>query len=158
MAKFDHDDLINIFNLSGVTGEIRKEALRVADMLAKEKEEEKSANKVPRRKNQHVIVIRTSVPITDDDVTASVYTMPEDDDAATLLDRVRAASVDSNLKKKAKKAGIKTFTDSLTLKAKFAKDRNFKGLVKEWSRVIVITPEQDDKFLMPSLVEKEDFS
>ena len=158
MAKIDIDDVISAITLAGVEGEQRTLLMEKINMFVKEQEEERLAAKVPKRKNQHVVVIKTSVPITDDDVVASVYTMPEDDDAATLLDRIRAASVDSNLKKKAKKAGIKTFTDSLSLKAKFAKERDFKGLVKQFGRVIVITPEKDAEFLGFKIAKDEDFS
>lgn len=146
MAKFDHDDLINIFNLSGVTGETRKEALRVADMLAKEKEEEKLANKLPKKpKGEYVIVLKSPGEIPDNTV-AAVFMIPNGEDPSLLLDSIRSATVTSNESQKKAKNKLSSFTDILfNLKPKFFKPN--KRFTKEWLSVQVITPEQDDKFI-----------
>lgn len=161
MSKFTEDDIIDCLNLSGITGEPRQTLLKKLQMIAKEKEEERLANKPIRRKNAHVVVLK-GVPegVDTKDIVASVYTMPEDQDAATLLDRIRAAAVDSNIanSNKKKKNLLKTFTDTLLLKAKFAKAREFKPLVREWVRTLVVTSSQDDNFITTQAVKTEDFS
>ncbi len=148
MAKFDHDDLINIFNLSGVTGETRKEALRVAEMLAKEKEEEKLLNRQPKKpKGDFVVVLKSPGEIPDGTV-ASVFVIPNGDDPATLLDSIRSATVTSNLQQKKKKNVLGKFSDILFhLKNKFLKNSNIKRLTKEWCQVLTINPEQDENFI-----------
>ena len=159
MAKIDMDEIINGLNLAGITGEPRKLFLEKLKTLALEN----SSERQPRKKSEVVVVLKTreGLTLTDDDVTASVYSIPEGEDAATLLDRVRAASVDSNLVNGGKKkpTKIRTFTETLALlKPRYQKDRNFKGMTKQWSRCVVITPEQDNSFINTKIKDKEDFS
>ncbi len=158
MAKIDMDEIINSLNLAGITGEPRQVFLEKLKTLAAEN----SSERQPRKKSEVVVVLKTreGLILTDEDVTASVYSMPEGEDAATLLDSIRAASVDSNIVNETKKkpTKISTFTETLALlKPRYQKDRKFKGLTKQWSRCLVITPEQDAKFVKPKVKETESF-
>ncbi len=160
MAKIDVDNLISAMALIELDSKTRKALLEKVNMFIEEEKAEKEATKVPRRKHEHVVVIKGE-GIDPDKLIAAVFTIPQDGDPATLLDSVRAAAVDQNTsrKKNSKKPAIKTFTDALLIKAKHQKERNYKGLTKEYSRVLLITPEQDEKFIAPSFGSKEeDFS
>ena len=146
MANFTEDDLLSILNLAEITGDQKKEALRVARMLMEEKKNEKEAGKAPRRKNQYVVVLKGSEELKQMEVVASVFTCPEDQDASTLFNSIREATVDSNCMRKKKKMELRKFSDIiLFLKSKFQKPRNFKILTKEWCRTLVL--ENDESFI-----------
>lgn len=158
MAKFDHDDLINIFNLSGVTGEIRKEALRVADMLAKEKDAEKEQSKLPKTKKEYTVVLLTNDDIDVNNIAASVFQIEEGTDPVTLLSSLKAGAVNYNVARKKKKA-ITSFSDIIAfLRPKWLKDQKVKILTREYVGVQVIKPDQDAAFLLPAGTKEEDFS
>jgi hypothetical protein len=152
------DDIVSAITLANITGESRSLLMEKINMLAKEKQDEKEANKVPKRKNEHFIVIKGE-NVNPDLLQGAVFTMPEGSDPALLLDAIRAATVDQNIQKKnKKKANIQTFSDALTVKAKHQKERGYKGLTKEFCRIIAITPEQDKTFISIKLAKEEDFS
>jgi hypothetical protein len=156
--KIDIDDIVSAANLAGLAGEQRTLFMEKINMLAKEKEEDRLASKVPKRKNEHFIVIKGE-NVNPDLLQGAVFTMPEGSDPALLLDAIRAATVDQNIQKKnKKKANIQTFSDALTVKAKHQKERGYKGLTKEFCRIIAITPEQDKTFISTKIAKEEDFS
>ena len=156
---FNEDDIIDALTLANVFGEVRQEVLKKLQVLAKEKEEERLANKVPRQSKTYNVVLKGLPEGVDTEaLVAAVYVMPESEDSATLFDKIRAAAVDSNLKKKTKKASIKTFSDTMTLKGRFQKDRNFKIITKEWSPVHILKPGQDENFITTQAAKTEDFS
>jgi hypothetical protein len=147
MANFTEDDLLSILNLADITGDQKKEALRVARVLMEEKKSEKEAGKAPRRKNQYIVVLKGPDELKDMEIVSSVFSCPEDQDPATLFDSIRAATVDSNCMRKKKKMELRKFSDIiLLLKAKFQKPRNFKILTKEWCRTLVL--DRDDAFIV----------
>ena len=147
MANFTEDDLLSILNLAEITGDQKKEALRVARVLMDEKKSEKEAGKAPRRKNQYIVVLKGPEELKEMEIVASVFTCPEDKDAATLFNSIREAAVDSNCMRKKKKMELRKFSDIiLLLKAKFQKPRNFKILTKEWCRTLIL--DHDDSFIV----------
>lgn len=147
MANFTEEDLLSILNLADITGDQKKEALRVARVLMEEKKNEKDLGKAPRRKNQYVVVLKGPENLDEMEIVASVFTCPEEEDPNTLFDSIRAAAVDSNCARKKKKMALKKFSDViLLLKAKFQKPRNFKILTKEWCRTLVL--KNDESFIV----------
>ncbi len=158
MAKVSMDEVTNAANLAGITGETRTIFMEKLKMFAAEGASERQ----PRKKNEVVVVVKTreGLTLTDEDITASVYAITEGEDAATLLDKIRAASVDSNIINGGKKKPtlIGTFTETLALlKPRYQKDRKFKGMTKQWSRCLILTPEQDAKFVKPKVKDTENF-
>lgn len=147
---FNQDDLIDILNLAQITGDQRKEFLRVAKMLEDEKRKEKESDpKVAKSKGQYVVVLKTATAIDASDIAASVFNILEDEDPNTIFDKLRSAAVDSNVSKKTKKKNLlTTFSDVLEfLKPKFAKAHDVKVITKEMVWCLNITPEMDGSFI-----------
>lgn len=118
---------------------IRRNILKSAEQLEEEKKQEREENKVPKPKNQFVVVVKTSVAIEDGDIVAHVFQTPEDADPDNLLSTLVSATTDHNLAQKRKKNVIEDFDDVGKIKRKFLKDKGIHVKTKDdWTRVIVL--------------------
>ncbi len=59
--KADIDTIIDALTLSGITGEPRKEFLKTLERRLNEEKAEKESNKIPKRRNQHIVILKTAV-------------------------------------------------------------------------------------------------
>lgn len=155
--KIDIDSVISAATLT-LEGETRTLFIEKLNQMAKEEEEEKLANKQPKKPKGEFVVILKSPGEIPDNTVAAVFVIPNGDDPNTLLNSIRSATVTSNISQKKKSSILKTFTEILfNLKPKWMKPA-FKRMTKEWVQTITLAPGEDEAFIITKIAEKEDFS
>lgn len=109
------------------------------DKLAKEEKAERDANKGPKQKFQHVILVSdpNKVIPAGTELVGWVTKIKEEDDAGGILDRIFRAVRSFNLTKKGKKNPAKTVGEGLDgVTRKFFKEEGIQILTKEPVRII----------------------
>lgn len=137
--KFALDEIISTLAESGVPADKVKLVAQALEELGAENKADRDHAKVPKSKQQFVIILANADgSVTTKDLTGWVVQIPEGDDTATTLDRIKSAAKDQNATMpKFKKKPLKNLGDALqNLKRRFAKSA--KVLIKTPNSVVVL--------------------
>jgi hypothetical protein len=133
------DELASLLDDIDLTPAVRKSILQQAEQLEEEKKQEREENKLPKSKNQFVVVVKTHVEISDEDIVAHVFQIPQEYDPNNLLGDLVSATTDHNLSQKRKKNVLEEFDDVTKIKRAFLKPKNIHVKTKDdWTRVVVL--------------------
>lgn len=107
------------------------------EQKAKEVKEEKAAEKGPRQKSQHVVVLLDPEGHVKGDVTAFIFKQPRENDAGQTIKKAHEAIYAFNRRPKAKGTPITNFGNIGDVKTKFLKEVGLQRVNKEACRVLV---------------------
>lgn len=133
------EELALLLNEAEIPADKYNKIIQSAEALEEEKKQERALNKEKKGKNQFIVLVKTHKEITDDDLVAHVFQIPQEDDPNDLLKKVVKAGTEQNLTSKRKNNLVKEFDDVVHIKRKFLKEQNIMLKTKEdWTRVVVL--------------------
>jgi hypothetical protein len=142
-AKIEIDELQNLLIQAGVDQKTRSLILKEAKELAEEKKIEKSEEKLPKSKNEFVVVVRGNEDLEKVLKQCWVLSVPEGTNDSTVLDRLTKAAKEQNNKAKRQKTYLSTWGDLFTFgKREFSKEQNFAVKTKNPVPVYVLKTEK----------------
>jgi hypothetical protein len=102
-------------------------------------EEKENRGTTPKQKNEFLIILSDpNKELVGKDFVGYVVQMKQGDDAATVLDKIKAAAHDTNAAKKRKKTMLKTMADAFYgIKRSFLKPKNILIKTKTPVRVLI---------------------
>lgn len=133
------EELADVLNEAQAPKEIYNAVMEKAQELENNKKEEREI-KATKQKNQFVVVSKGS----GEDTVSHIFSIPAEDDPATLIDKIKQSAVEHNLGQKRKKCLVTEFDDVVHIKRKYSKAVNYQLKTKsDWVRTIVLTPEME---------------
>ena len=120
---------------------------KVIDQL-EDVEEDKKADRgtgLPKQKNQFVIVVKGDASMKDKSLAGWVVQIPEGDDVAQTLPRLKRAAAATVNAQKRKKRAISTVADAMQFsKRAFTKAENINVKTKEYVQVLITVDDRLD--------------
>lgn len=112
------------------------------EKIVEEISEERKANAGERQKWEYVIVLDDKDNLLKGkEIAGWVVQQHENDNAGTLLGRIRDAAKAQNESAKRKKSSLSTMRDIFSgLKSKFTKEKKLRIKTKELTRVLIVNP------------------
>lgn len=132
------DELAQCLNQVETDKDTYNKVIKAAEELEQNKKAEKTATKTEKSKKQLVVVLKSPEPVNPDTV-AHIFELGGEEDAGTIITKVKTAAVEHNLAQKRKKNIVTEFDDLVHIKRKFAKDAGYMLKSKtDWIRTIVL--------------------
>lgn len=137
------DEVMMVANNVGLDEEKYKTLVSELEALEAEKKEER-ANSKKKNKSQLVVVVKGAPK--DCEIVSHIFQIDAEEDPNTLIDKVRAASIEHNINCKKKVNKVESFDDIVHVKRKYSKEQKYMLKTRhDWVHTI-LAPD-DDKFI-----------
>lgn len=143
MSKISLETIIEVMAEQNVEPPKQEKIIQHLKDILEEEKKERESEKMPKQKNQFVVVVKSEVDLTNKEVVATVFQMPQDSDPNMLLSKIADASKAHNLVCKRAKNKVSTFDDAIShVKRKFTKEQGYLPKTKDWVQAIVLTKDK----------------
>lgn len=139
MSKIDIDSILLVLKDNGIEQEKLKKITTELEKVAEDKKDSRATNATPKAKQQYVILaLDEENKLKDMNLVGFCIQIPDGDDTATVLTKIKDATKDFNENtRKGKKSPVKSLSDcALYVSRKFTKRQGVHFKHREFVRII----------------------